>query len=474
MTSPIPTVSHRSCLDEAFRAAAGKVGARGGRGGRERPAGRAGHLRNHRRNADGARRSAQGRAAWAMEQAGRRMIPIVHANRIAPPVQDFEPAGRTDEPAGAPERLGAPRQDHDAAHLADQSSPRSCCAPALAASPIISPRCRPICGSRSARPTARTRAWCRRSPRSWRATTPMSVCARSSLDGGTRAAAAAIDKGEADLAVIRRDTGMPKEGQVVAILRKNVVVFIVPSAAEPAKADEGAKAKPAAAKAKEPIEQDRGAGRQAPRRGRPLADQHRAAQGDPAAVQHRVRQDRDADGRRSGQAECAGQDQRHPVRRPSTSAPRSATATSTPSCRSARSAARSPPTRLPPPPAARSRRPSSRSAPPKPSPSAIRSTNRPRSRPARSAARRRGRRRASKPSGSTTTSSPARRWASTTVADFTKHLFAIRQSAGRRIAGGGQDREAGHRQGRAGAGASRRRRLSRRRAEDRSSTATAT
>ena len=52
-------------------------------------------------------------------------------------------------------------------------------------------------------------------------------------DGGPPAAATAIDKGQADLAVVRRDTGMPKNGQAVAILRKNVVVFIVPSAAEP-------------------------------------------------------------------------------------------------------------------------------------------------------------------------------------------------------------------------------------------------
>ena len=67
------------------------------------------------------------------------------------------------------------------------------------------------------------------------------------LDGGTRAAAAAIDKGAADLAVIRHDTGMPKDGQVIAILRKNVVVFIVPSAVEPAKSPAAAKARRATA-----------------------------------------------------------------------------------------------------------------------------------------------------------------------------------------------------------------------------------
>ena len=68
------------------------------------------------------------------------------------------------------------------------------------------------------------------------------------VDGGPPAAAAAIDNGEADLAVVRRDSGMPKNGQAVAILRKNVVVFIVPSAAEAPKRGKGkaaAKAKPA-------------------------------------------------------------------------------------------------------------------------------------------------------------------------------------------------------------------------------------
>ncbi len=47
-------------------------------------------------------------------------------------------------------------------------------------------------------------------------------------DGGTRDAMMAIDKGEADLAIVRRDIGMPKEGLTVAIWRKNVAVFIVP------------------------------------------------------------------------------------------------------------------------------------------------------------------------------------------------------------------------------------------------------
>jgi TRAP-type uncharacterized transport system substrate-binding protein len=68
------------------------------------------------------------------------------------------------------------------------------------------------------------------------------------VDDGPPAAAAAIDSGQADLAVVRRDSGMPKNGQAVAILRKNVVVFIVPSAAEAPKRGKGkaaTKAKPA-------------------------------------------------------------------------------------------------------------------------------------------------------------------------------------------------------------------------------------
>ena len=53
-------------------------------------------------------------------------------------------------------------------------------------------------------------------------------------EGGTRDAMTAIDKGEADLAIVRRDIGMPKDGLTVAIWRKNVAVFIVP--AQPAAA----------------------------------------------------------------------------------------------------------------------------------------------------------------------------------------------------------------------------------------------
>jgi TRAP-type uncharacterized transport system substrate-binding protein len=74
------------------------------------------------------------------------------------------------------------------------------------------------------------------------------------LTGGTPEAAAAIDKDKADIAVVRRDAGMPKNGQVVAILRKNIVVFIVPSAEAPAKPVKGKKAPPKA-KPIEKIEQ---------------------------------------------------------------------------------------------------------------------------------------------------------------------------------------------------------------------------
>jgi TRAP-type uncharacterized transport system substrate-binding protein len=74
------------------------------------------------------------------------------------------------------------------------------------------------------------------------------------VDGGPPAASAAIEDGQADLAVVRRDAGMPKNGQAVAILRKNVVVFIVPSAPEAPKAakDKTAAKGKTSAKAKSP------------------------------------------------------------------------------------------------------------------------------------------------------------------------------------------------------------------------------
>ncbi len=53
------------------------------------------------------------------------------------------------------------------------------------------------------------------------------------LQGGTRDATAAIDKGTADFAVVRHDIGMPRDGSAIAIWRKNVAVFIVPAPEQP-------------------------------------------------------------------------------------------------------------------------------------------------------------------------------------------------------------------------------------------------
>ena len=63
-------------------------------------------------------------------------------------------------------------------------------------------------------------------------------------EGGTRDAMAAIDKGTADFAIVRRDIGMPKEGLAVAIWRKNVAVFIVPDQPAPARPARRAAAAP--------------------------------------------------------------------------------------------------------------------------------------------------------------------------------------------------------------------------------------
>jgi hypothetical protein len=70
-----------------------------------------------------------------------------------------------------------------------------------------------------------------------------SVRLQVSVLDSARTAGAAIDNGQADAAVVRRDAGLPRNAQVVAILRKNVVVFVVPGAADSAKDDkaEGAK-----------------------------------------------------------------------------------------------------------------------------------------------------------------------------------------------------------------------------------------
>jgi len=52
---------------------------------------------------------------------------------------------------------------------------------------------------------------------------------RPVIRDGPLQSAKAIDSGEADIAVVRQDVDMPQAGQVVAILRKNLVVFIVPA-----------------------------------------------------------------------------------------------------------------------------------------------------------------------------------------------------------------------------------------------------
>jgi TRAP-type uncharacterized transport system substrate-binding protein len=52
------------------------------------------------------------------------------------------------------------------------------------------------------------------------------------VKAGPLDAAKAIDSGEVDLAVVRRDLGLPKDGAAIAILRRNVVVLFVPAAVE--------------------------------------------------------------------------------------------------------------------------------------------------------------------------------------------------------------------------------------------------
>jgi TRAP transporter TAXI family solute receptor len=70
---------------------------------------------------------------------------------------------------------------------------------------------------------------------------------RPIIKDGPAQSAAALDSGEADLAVVRRDVAMPQAGQVVAILRKNLVMFVAPppapaSSATASKAKRGKKA----------------------------------------------------------------------------------------------------------------------------------------------------------------------------------------------------------------------------------------
>jgi TRAP-type uncharacterized transport system substrate-binding protein len=57
---------------------------------------------------------------------------------------------------------------------------------------------------------------------------------RPILKDNTADSAAALDADQADLAVIRRDRGYPRQGLAIAVLRENVVVMIVPAAGSPA------------------------------------------------------------------------------------------------------------------------------------------------------------------------------------------------------------------------------------------------
>jgi TRAP-type uncharacterized transport system substrate-binding protein len=69
-------------------------------------------------------------------------------------------------------------------------------------------------------------------------------------------ASQAIDRGEADIAVVRRDRAMPQNGQAVAILRKNVVVIAAPPPLPAPAASKAKGAKKAAAKDKEEDEDE--------------------------------------------------------------------------------------------------------------------------------------------------------------------------------------------------------------------------
>src|SRR5262249_39678133 len=63
-----------------------------------------------------------------------------------------------------------------------------------------------------------------------------------------------LDAGEVDVAVVRRDVAMPQKGQAVAILRKNLVVFIAPPpppSPSPPAASKAKRGKKAAAKPEE-------------------------------------------------------------------------------------------------------------------------------------------------------------------------------------------------------------------------------
>ncbi len=103
--------------------------------------------------------------------------------------------------------------------------------------------------------------------------------------------AEALDKGEVDLAVVRRDLGMPKNGQVIAIHRRNVAVLVVPphrrrlSAA--AKRKGKGKSQGRSQECRQTDREDRGSRGQDRRHRRPHAGQREFAQHHPRAIWRR-------------------------------------------------------------------------------------------------------------------------------------------------------------------------------------------
>ncbi len=156
-----------------------------------------------------------------MRVALRRLFRLAN-----PPVRPMSPAAR-------PRGCEPPLQDHDAAHLAHRHRQLCCCAAASARSPIYLANAADRADHRGGPAQQRRHPRGAVDRRAARARAVQHPAAIKIVDGGPPDAATAIENGQADLAVVRRDSGMPKNGQAVAILRKNVVVFIVPSAAEP-------------------------------------------------------------------------------------------------------------------------------------------------------------------------------------------------------------------------------------------------
>ena len=201
--------------------------------------------------------------------------------------------------------------------------------------------------------------------------------------------AAAIDRGEADIAVVRRDRSMPQAGQAVAILRKNVVVLAAPTPPEASKSQACEEIRQRGEEDRE----DRGPRRPAHRRDRPQRVQRQSAQHHPQAVRDPAGEGADRptgnDGRRSGDPRQQGG--RHHVGRAGGEPHHHRCGGGGHTRQGAADLPR------------HRRLGSDRPAQP-------RVRIRRKSRRVRSAARRNGRPRRSRPSGSTTTSSPARRW----------------------------------------------------------------